>query len=105
MGSTSDKNWTLCSQANSTVLITVIKAVRVLLNSCWIHLSRDLQAVESLHVTDGIGQDLSRSHSGHLPTRLREVSIQPEPGLSKVKQREILHHNDHPDQVSQTLIA
>lgn len=70
-------------------VITPINVIRVLLYSCSIHLSCDLQAIESLHVTDGIGQDLSRSHSGHLPTRLREVSIHPEPGLTKVKQREI----------------
>lgn len=71
-------NWTLCSHSNSADI-----TVGALLDSCWIHVSCDLQAVESLHVTNGTGQNLSRSHSGHLPTRLREVSIQPEPRLTK----------------------
>lgn len=55
---TNDKNWILRSQANSTD-ITAINVIGVLLYSCSIHLSCDLQAVESLHVTDGTGQDLS----------------------------------------------
>lgn len=65
-----------------------MNTIGVLLYSYWIHLSCDLQAIESLHVTDGIGQDLSRSHSGHLPTRLREVPIRPQPGLRETN-REI----------------
>ena len=39
-----------------------------------VHLPGDLQAVEALHVCNGLGQHLGGVHGGHLPAGLRQVA-------------------------------
>lgn len=61
---------------------------------CWpdglrVHLSSDFQAVEQLHITDGIGQDLSWSHGGHLSAGLGQVTVHPQPWLETHRKKNI----------------
>lgn len=53
--------------------------VSVLLDGAGVQHSSDLQPIKALHVTDGVRQDLSRAHGGHLPAGLREVAVLPQP--------------------------
>lgn len=46
-----------------------------------VHVSGNFQAVETLHVADGVGQDLRGAHGGHLPAGLRKVAVHPQPRL------------------------
>lgn len=48
-----------------------------------IHLSGHLQSIEALHVADGLGQDLSRLHGGHLSARLGQIAKLPKPCLQE----------------------
>lgn len=54
---------------------------RNLRHSSRVHLASHLQPVETLHVADGFGQNLSRLHGGHLSAGLGQIAELTEPSL------------------------
>lgn len=46
-------------------------------------MASDVQAVETLHVLYGCGQNLRRLHGGHLPAGLGQIAVGPQPCLQQ----------------------
>ncbi len=65
-----------CIGSNSN---SVADTLDHLLDGDGVQHSSDLQPVKALHVADGVQQDLSRAHGGHLLAGLREVAVMPQP--------------------------